>query len=289
MKKNLIKNAPAKINLSLRILDKLADGYHDIETVFLTVGLYDRLKIQLEDHHDIILQIYNSNIPSDETNLCFKAAKIFSDHYSEFSGCRISLSKKIPDGAGLGGGSSDAAATLLGLNELYGSPLDMSELSEIAIQLGADVPFFLRPGLAIGRGKGELLEYLNLDWNFWVLIVCPNFKISSCWAYSNCKIGLTKGEKNIILNSHILHSMQIDVFSKFFENAFESLVFPHFPELKELKSRFYAGGAVFASLSGSGSAVYGIFDTKRAAEVAAAKFNKKIKTFIVKPLSTHSR
>ncbi len=288
MRKIINLSAPAKINLSLRILGKLGDGYHEIETLFVAVGLFDKLKIQLQDHHNIILHIKDSNIPGDNTNLCFRAAELFSKHNKNFSGCDIYLSKVIPDGAGLGGGSSDAASTLLGLNELYGSPLDQDQLCKIAIQLGADVPFFLSPGLAIGRGKGEVLEYLKLKWNFWILIVCPSFKISTQWAYSNYKIGLTNVEKNIILNSHNLNDLQLDFFSKFFENDFESLVFSNYPELKELKQRIYEEGASFAGLSGSGSTVFGLFGTQREAEIAEAKFKEKIKTLVVKIFRTHS-
>ncbi len=153
MKKIITKSAPAKINLSLRILRKLADGYHEIETLFAAVGLFDKLKIQLENHHNINLHIKDSDIPADHTNLCCRAADLFSKQCRKFSGCDIYLSKVIPDGAGLGGGSSDAASTLLGLNELYGSPLDHGQLGKIAIQLGADVPFFFKPGPGNRQGK----------------------------------------------------------------------------------------------------------------------------------------
>jgi len=279
---------PAKINLSLKVLRKLDDGYHEIETLFLAIGLWDSLQIKLESHNQIRLKVNDSSIPNDEANLCYKAAKLYFEKFNGISGCNIILDKKIPFGAGLGGGSSDAAATLLGLNKLCHFPFKANELHEIAFELGADVPFFLKPGLVIGKGKGELLEYLNLDWNFWILLLCPDLKISTKWAFSNLKIGLTNEKKNIILKSLDWNDVQLNVFSEFFENDFESLVYSSYPKLGELKQRLYDVGAIFACLSGTGSTIYGIFPTKKAAEIAQEKFKNDIKTIIAKPIIAHN-
>lgn len=288
MLKSIKVYTPAKINLSLKVIQKLEDGYHEIETLFLAIGLCDILKIQLENQNKIFLQITDSSIPSDDTNLCHKAAKLFFKKNNRISGCKIFLEKRIPVSAGLGGGSSDAAATLLTLNQLCDFPLTIKELHEISFNLGADVPFFLKPGLAIGTGKGEILNYLNLDWDFWILLLFPDCKISTQWAYSNLKIGLTKEKKNIILKSLDWKYVQLNVFSEFFENDFESLVFSSYPNVGKLKQRLYDEGAIFASLSGTGSTVYGIFFTKKAAEIAQDKFKHDIKTIITKPIITHS-
>jgi 4-diphosphocytidyl-2-C-methyl-D-erythritol kinase len=281
------KKTPAKINLHLRILGKYENGYHKIETVFLPIEIWDELEIKLRNDYKIELAILNSNIPNDETNLCYKAASIFAKSVKKFQGCSIQMKKKIPVGAGLGGGSSDSAATLLGLNELYESPLDQNELFSLAAQLGADVPFFLNPGLAIGRGKGELLEHIERAWDLWILVVCPTFEISTRWAFSKYKIGLTKDKKNIILNSQFLRDVQVDVFYEFFENEFESLVFSHYPELGKMKQRLYCEGASFASLSGTGSTVYGLFKDKKTAKLAETAFKDGNETFVVKPVNTH--
>jgi len=286
MTKTVQKYAPAKINLSLRILEKRVDGYHNIETLFLTIGLWDHLLLKKATDQQIRLKVVNSDIPADETNLCHQAAKIFAQDFSGFEGCHIILRKQIPDGAGLGGGSSDAAAALLGLNELYNKPFPLDRLTVMAAQLGADVPFFLKNGLAIGRGKGDNLDYINKKWDFSVLVLCPNYKISTCWAYSNYKIPLTNEEKNVILKSQFLYEIQIDDFFKVFANNFESLVFVHYPELKTLKQELYHRGAFFASLSGTGSAVYGLFRGDGEAESAKAFFDKTIHCFIANPIYT---
>jgi 4-diphosphocytidyl-2-C-methyl-D-erythritol kinase len=288
LEKSINIKTPAKINLHLRVLGKYQGSYHEIETVFLSIELWDELEIRPRNDRKIELEIINSDIPNDVTNLCYKAAVIFAKSVEHFPGCSIQLKKKIPVGAGLGGGSSDSAATLLGLNELFEFPLDQNELFGMAVQLGADVPFFLKPGLAIGRGKGELLEHVKYGWDLWILVVCPTFEISTHWAFSKYKIGLTKDKKNIILNSQFLRDAQVDAFSEFFENDFESLVFSHYPELGKIKQRLYYEGALFASLSGTGSTVYGLFKDKKTAKLAETVFKDGIETFVVKPVKIHS-
>ena len=287
MNKSIYLKTPAKINLHLRILGKYENGFHEIETIFLPIELWDELEISLRNDSEIELEIVNSDIPNGETNLCYKAASYFAKMVESFSGCSIQLKKKIPVGAGLGGGSSDSAATLLCLNELFEFPLNQNEIFDLADQLGADVPFFLNSGLAIGRGKGELLEYIKCAWDLWILVVCPTFEISTRWAFSKYKIGLTKDKKNIILNSQFLRDVQVDVFYEFFENDFESLVFSHYPELGKMKQRLYCEGALFASLSGTGSTVYGLFKNKKTAKLAETVFRDKMETFVVKPINTH--
>jgi len=281
------KYAPAKINLNLRILRKRTDGYHDIETVLLTIGLWDQIVLQKRDDQKIQLEIENSNIPADETNLCYRAARLFQERYSEFSGCHLLLKKKIPDGSGLGGGSSDAASTLLGLNNLFDLPFTYNELIVLAGKLGADVPFFMRNGLAIGRGIGNELDYVEKQWNFYVLVLCPNYKISTRWAYENYKISLTNEEKNVILKNQFLNEIQIDNFFEFFVNDFESLVFEYYPELQELKQALYHQGAFFASLSGTGSAVYGLFHERGDVDKAKMFFAQKNCCFVALPVYTN--
>lgn len=287
--KSINIRTPAKLNLHLRVVGKYKHGYHEIETVFLPIQLWDELEIRKRNDGEIDLAIIDSDIPHDETNLCHKAAKLFAHSVDNFLGCSIQLKKNIPASAGLGGGSSDSAATLLGLNKLFEFPLRHNELFDLADQLGADVPFFLNPGLAIGKGKGELLEYLKYGWDLWILVVCPEFKISTRWAFSKYKIGLTKDKKNIILNSQFLNDVQVDVFYKFFKNDFESLVFSHYPELGKMKQRLYCEGAFFAGLSGTGSTVFGLFKDKKTAKLAEAVFKNEMETFIVKPINTHSK
>ena len=273
---------PAKINLSLRILFKRVDGYHEIETLLQTVNLTDSLEISLTNNHSIELNVFKSDIPSDESNLCFKAAELFSKEVKGFCGCKIELTKTIPDGAGLGGGSSDAASTLKSLNELFDYTLSNEKLFKLASTLGSDVPFFLREGTAVGNGRGDILTYVETTWNYPVLIVCPSFKISTSWAYQNLKIALTSQTNYNILLSLLSKGIKPTDFDKLFSNDFESLVFSKYPNLGELKKRLYQQGAFFAGLSGSGSSLFGLFFPSEQIQSLKSNFQDQFKVFLTK-------
>ena len=273
---------PAKINLSLRILFKRVDGYHEIETLLQTVNLTDSLEISLTKNHSIELNVFKSNIPSDESNLCFKAAELFSKEVKGFCGCKIELTKTIPDGAGLGGGSSDAASTLKSLNELFDYTLSNEKLFKLASTLGSDVPFFLREGTAVGNGRGDILTYVETTWNYPVLIVCPSFKISTSWAYQNLKIALTREPNCNILLSLLSEKLSSSDILKYFSNDFESPVFLKYPNLGELKDRLYQEGAFFAGMSGSGSSLFGLFFSNNQAKKAKISFQNQYTVFIAK-------
>ena len=273
---------PAKINLSLRILFKRVDGYYEIETLLQTVNLTDSLEISLTNNNSIELNVFNSNIPSDESNLCFKAAELFSKEVKDFRGYKIGLTKTIPDGAGLGGGSSDAASTLKYLNELCDYTLSNEKLFKLASILGSDVPFFLREGTAVGNGRGDILTYVETTWNYPVLIVCPSFKISTSWAYQNLKIALTREPNCNILLSLMSERLSPSDMSKYFSNDFESLVFSKYPNLGELKNRLYQEGAFFAGMSGSGSSLFGLFFSNDQAKKAKISFQNQYTVFVAK-------
>ena len=177
----LIIRAYAKINLGLRILRKRADGYHDIETIFYRIQPYDEIVLELS--HGISLVCNNSELPTDEGNLCVRAAGMLQQHYDIIERVHISLKKSIPVGAGLGGGSSDAASVLTGLVELWKLPASENDLRSFAVQLGSDVPYFLEPGTAYGTGRGEKLDYFDFDFPYWIVLVYPNIHISTAWAY----------------------------------------------------------------------------------------------------------
>lgn len=173
----------AKINLGLRVLGKRADGFHDLDTVFARIGLADDLEFKLRKDGKIVVKVEGEKI-SQKDNLVFRAACLLRKHSSQ--GVEITLKKRIPIGAGLGGGSSDAAATLKVLNKLWKLKLPRKELEKLALSLGSDVPFFLHPGVQRGRGRGEMLENAKLSTAFPknVLLIVPNFKISTKWAFS---------------------------------------------------------------------------------------------------------
>jgi len=273
----------AKINLSLRILRQREDGYHDIETILQTIDLADHLNFTALETTDIQITVSGADVPTDESNLCFKAAILLREVGEAGKGCRIHIEKKIPLGAGLGGGSSNAAATLLALNQLWQLNLSDLQLFELAKQLGSDVPFFLRSGTALATGRGEILNYFESPWDYYVVVIYPEIQISSGWAYGNYKINLTNSKKDVKLDSYSLQQIQLHEFVEFFRNDFESVIFAHYPQLKKIKEELQ-NDAFYASLSGSGSAIYGLFEHKSDAEKAYYHFRRQYPTFLAKPV-----
>ena len=198
---------PAKVNLGLYILGKREDGFHELETLFQMVNWCDEIKIEcLGDGLDLICN--QPDIPNDDGNLLIKAAHLLQTRFPDrCKGARIHLKKNIPHGAGLGGGSGNAAGTLLGLNFLWGLKLKREDLILMASDLGSDVPFFLFSPCAIGRSRGEILEPVNSSIKFYILMVYPGFTLSAAWVYGNLNLKLTKQKNNIsILENFLLQS-----------------------------------------------------------------------------------
>ena len=276
---------PAKINLHLRVLGKRPDGYHEIETIFQTVSLVDELAVSLRPGGSLSLEVAgDSTVPSSANNLCLQAASRFAQAAGLSFGGKILLRKRIPAGAGLGGGSSDAAALLRILNRHFGEPLRDGQLARVARGLGADVPFFLRGGTAIGRGIGDELEFFSPEWRYWAVLVLPNFKISTRWAYSQLKFGLTSERKSFIFNGQKIRDIRPEQFSLHFVNEFEAVVFGRYPELAELKKFLRDQGAFFTSMSGTGSALYGLFLNEDAAREARRSLQNRVRTELVRPI-----
>jgi len=175
--------APAKINLSLRILGKRPDGFHELETLMVPIGLADEIEIVHSPGHGISLTCNDPEIPTDSGNLCVKAVELFREETGIAHGVAISLMKRIPNGAGLGGGSSDAASVLNGLNALFDEPLVHEELALLAASLGSDIPFFLHDGPALCKGRGEILEEAPAIPERRILLIKPPFPIPTAWAY----------------------------------------------------------------------------------------------------------
>ncbi|MFC1493977.1 4-(cytidine 5'-diphospho)-2-C-methyl-D-erythritol kinase [Thermodesulfobacteriota bacterium] len=249
--------APAKVNICLKITGKRPDGYHDLFSVMVPVDLWDTLDLSMNDTGRIKIHSKGFSVPSDNNNLVFQAAESFFIKTGiKNRGMEINLDKNIPVAAGLGGGSSDAASTLLALNKLYSYPMEKTALHETALEIGADVPFFLEAIPSIATGIGEILEPLGNWPELWYLIVTPPVEISTAWAYKNFKMELTSGEYSYI--KKILKNDDIEV-SSIIENDLEKVTSTRFPVINTLKRKIMDAGAEGAIMSGSGPSVFGIF------------------------------
>lgn len=247
--------APCKINIGLDILARRADGFHEIRTVMFPVrGLCDALEILPAHDTELIM----SGVPVDgrtEDNLCMRAWRLMRERYG-IAPVRMRLHKTIPTGAGLGGGSADGTFTLCGLNALFGLGLDASTLESLAAGLGSDMPFFVRNQPALASGRGEILEPYPLAElsGKWLVVVKPDVAISTREAYA--------GVRPFVPREALAERLRtpIENWRETIENAFEAPLFERRPRLADIKRRLYDMGALYASLSGSGSSLYGIFD-----------------------------
>ncbi|HEV2328229.1 MAG TPA: 4-(cytidine 5'-diphospho)-2-C-methyl-D-erythritol kinase [Verrucomicrobiae bacterium] len=275
----MLKKSPCKVNLLLNILGRRADGFHDLETVMQPVNLCDDLTFERAET-GITLSCNDKSLPVDGNNLVYRAAEKFFFAAGISSGVRIRLEKKIPLAAGLGGGSGNAATALLALNELFGEPLALEKLSEIAAGLGSDIPFFLqhRPALAVGRGeKVQSLENFPALANKAILLIHPGFGISTPWAYQNLARfpGALNGQKGRAQKlMSLLQTKDLIAAAGDFYNSLEAPAFEKFPVLMLFKEFLAANGAV-ALMSGSGSTTFAICENLAAAEVVAEKFKSK--------------
>jgi len=273
--------ASAKLNFGLNILEKREDGYHDIETIFIPLQLKDKL-IMEKRKRGIVINCNNPEIPLNDQNLAFKAAKLMKTKARYQGGVTITIDKKIPVGGGMGGGSSDAAAVFRGLNILWNTNFSAKTLKKMGLEIGADVPFFILNQACIGRGMGEILQPIPFKFNnIWITIVYPNIKIESRWAYEN--FILTKNKKILNFYSFLKKSKDPSELRDDIINDFESLVFNKFPEIEKIKKSLYDFGADFSLLTGSGSAIFGLFKRRETAVKAAENFRGKYTIIITQP------
>ncbi len=278
----IVINSNAKVNIGLRVLKKKINGYHDIVTIFQEIDFFDI--ITLTKNPDGCS--FNSNVDwlkNDEDNLCIAAYRLMQKKYG-IGGVNIDLNKKIPAGSGLGGGSSNAASVMKGSCELYSLNIPKNELEHLAISIGADVPFFINGSIQLGEGVGEKLTPLKNKVRGKYLIIMPDIVINTSWAYSQFKNGLDTSVSSI--NFASLLNKKTTSFNKLklIENDFESIVIPAYPEIGEIKQKLCAFGAQYASLSGSGSTVFGIFNDEALLEKASSYFTPKYNTFISSPI-----
>ncbi|MBI5804955.1 4-(cytidine 5'-diphospho)-2-C-methyl-D-erythritol kinase [candidate division TA06 bacterium] len=309
MEASIKLKAYAKLNLHLEVLGKRPDGYHDLWSIFHLVSLYDELKFEPLENGRIILTCNNDHLPVNEKNLVVKAARLLQgylkDHVilrkttclpSEESfedpsacqaisptqgdtlqgdrlpGAKITLTKNIPIGAGLGGGSSDAAAALQGLPKLWGMEISSPELHRMALGLGSDVPYFLQGGTALVTGRGEKIKPLDWKQAYHFVIVYPGFGVSTAWAYKNLKIPLTKGPGfSKMINYGPSLGPEPGQLAISLCNDLEKAVIPSHPQIDQIKQELVQSGALGALMSGSGSSVFGIFPDSGSARQAALK------------------
>lgn len=261
-----IVKAPAKLNIRLKITGMRPDGYHELVSLMVPIDLLDLLEVSSDPSRGIALACEGYHVPSDETNLVHRAAQSFLHRTGIQMGVRIKLVKNIPVSAGMGGGSSDAAAVLLALNEICSEPLSLEELHSIAVQLGADVPFFLYGRPAIARGIGEILEPVEAWPKLWYVIVTPPLQVSTAWVYRNLRSKkLTKDEYG-----YIKDTLRKDLFtvSEILENDLETITSASFPVIDTIKKHLLDAGAEGALMTGSGPTVFGVFNSQDQAILA---------------------
>jgi 4-diphosphocytidyl-2-C-methyl-D-erythritol kinase len=255
--KQIELTAPAKINLCLRVLGKRPDGYHEILSIMQAVDLCDEISFALVEGDDISIECNDPEIPTGADNLISRAFHAMKDRYSFAGGLKVKLLKRIPSGSGLGGGSSDCAAAIRAANKIFGTRLSRRDMSQLGAELGSDVPFFLSSGSAIVRGRGEIVEDVELPLDYGVLIVVPNVAISTDEVYSRLRLGLTKGNTPDTLKVSRGKYGLADL-TALIGNDLEQVVCECCPEVGTIKEGLSARGLEHVSMSGSGSAVFAV-------------------------------
>lgn len=281
---------PAKINLALNILGKREDGYHELETLLQMVSLYDRIELE-STPSTIELDCNHPDIPSDSSNLAVRAALLLKKHFYERKelGCRIRLEKNIPAGAGLGGGSGNAAGVLWGLNVLWDLKLTRENLRDLAADLGSDVPFFLCSPLALGTGRGEKVTPLQPIKKLNVVLVFPGFSIAASEVYGSPNLKLTTRKNNISIIQKNLSQSGFSDLGTHLHNDLEPVVVESYPVINEIKNELRALRAKGALLSGSGSTVFAVFEDSKVARLACSVCKKgDWDTFLTETISSFS-
>lgn len=279
----------AKINLGLRILRRRPDGYHDIESIFVAIDLSDVLHV--EPAETLSVECRPEVTLEPEQNIVYRAASLYAACFPDDEcGAKITVSKRIPTGAGLGGGSGDAAAALLAMayiNGRHGSGATRDQLETLAARCGSDVPFFLHAGTALVTGRGEHVTPIDATFPWTVVVVCPGIHVNTAAAYST--LGITGEQPSPRLHEHLLQAIEKKSFdAPFFHNDFERSVFPQHPILSEIKDRIGRTGALYASMSGSGSSVFGLYEDATKAAAAATEL-ADLEPYICAPVTASFR
>jgi len=266
--------APAKINLCLKVLGERPDGFHEIFSVMQAIDLYDEISSERTDQDDISIECNNPSIPTGADNLIARAFQAMKDRYSFAGGLRVKLLKRIPPGSGLGGGSSDCAAAIRTVNRIFDLELTAREMSRIGAAIGSDVPFFFSSGSAVVRGRGEIVEDIDLPLEYSLLIIVPNAAISTHEVYANLKLGLTK--KNMRANLKLCwDNCGLTELLGLIGNDLEEAAYRCCPEVRSIKKGLTARGFEHVSMTGSGSGVYAIVPVRGVEEYRRTENEKR--------------
>lgn len=263
--------ALAKVNLGLDVVRKREDGYHEVRMIMQTINVYDELELVVQETPGIQIETNLSSVPSDESNLVYKAAKLLMDEFQITKGLHIRLEKNIPVAAGMAGGSSDAAATLKGVNQLFGLGLSTAELMERGVKIGADVPYCIMGGTALAEGIGEVLSPLPPMPDCHILIAKPPVGVSTAFVYGNLRANELEHHPDIDGMIETLKADSITGLCARMENVLETVTIPAYPVIDEIKKLMVDCGADGAMMSGSGPTVFGIFTDQEAAKCAMKK------------------
>ncbi len=276
----IIVKSPAKINIGLNIINKRDDGFHNLETIFYPINLFDEIRFSKSDK--FTFNSNDENLNKEKTNLIIRAKELLENEFVTQLPVNIYLKKNIPIGAGLGGGSSNAASTLLSLTKLFNLELSKKNILDLAIQLGSDVPYFLNPVPSFAESRGEKLFPINFRIKKYLLIVNPGIHIATKWAFSL----ITPKQPDICLKSLIdKPNIKIEDVMGIATNDFEEIVFKHFPEIKKIKEKMLYFGANYSMMTGTGSTVWAMFDDEEAAYQTELFFKcKNYITFIQEPI-----
>ena len=260
--------ALAKINLGLDVVRRREDGYHEVRMIMQTIQLYDRLDIKRTQEPGMQIQTNLSFLPVNENNLIYKAAKLLMDEFSITDGVSVKLDKRIPVAAGMAGGSTDAAAMLIGVNRLFSLGLTKRQLMERGVQIGADVPYCIMRGTALAEGIGEALSPLPPMVKCPVLIAKPSISVSTKFVYQNLKLDDTTIHPDIDRLIDDIKAKNLHDIAAHMGNVLETVTIPNYPVIDEIKKHMLSNGAVGAMMSGSGPTVFGLFDDEDTAKKA---------------------
>ena len=284
--------AYAKVNLGIDVIGKRPDGYHEVRMIMQTVKLYDRITMEKNDSGNIILSTNLPYLPVNEKNLVYRAIDMIRNAYGITDDVTASIVKRIPIAAGMAGGSSDAAAAFVGMNQIFHLGITQQELMDYGVKLGADIPYCIMRGTALSEGIGEILTPLPPIPNCWFLIVKPTFSMSTKFVYENLYLDEIAVHPDIDGMKEALYQRDLIGVTDRMENVLEQVTKKHYPAIGEIKDIMRKEGALNALMSGSGSTVFGIFKSKETAEKAAAACHEhpSVKqTHIVRPFNKSLR
>lgn len=276
-----------KINLGLDVVKRRPDGYHEVRMIMQTVGLYDTLTMSKTEEENIMMKCDLSFLPTDRKNLVYQAVELMKERYHISSGVAIDLKKRIPVAAGMAGGSSNCAAAIKGMSQLFGLNLSTEEMCEIGVSLGADVPYCIWGETALAEGIGEKLTRLSPMPDCWILIAKPGISVSTAFAYKNLKLDQLKRHPDIDGMIKDLENQDLDGICGKLENVLETVTIPKHPIIRNLKEHLLEHGAEGALMSGSGPTVFGIYKEKRTARRALESLRgiQDVKqAYVVKPV-----